>query len=160
MVDNNNAAPNINEDGTDEGSIGFLILVSCVATIGGFLFGFDSGVINGTMDGLRSTFASNDWGSGFEVASMLLGCAAGAGFAGRMSDVFGRRNMMLLAAVLFIISAWGSGVSNESAEFIIYRILGGIAVGAASVMAPAYISEIAPAHLRGRMATIQQVAII
>nr|WP_198912400.1 sugar porter family MFS transporter [Parvularcula mediterranea] len=149
------------QDGaSSEGSLAFLLLISCVATIGGFLFGFDSGVINGTIDGLRITFGSSDWGSGFEVASMLLGCAAGAAIAGRASDIFGRRNMMFGAAVFFIISAFGSGIANASTEFIVYRIIGGLAVGAASVMAPAYISEVAPASLRGRMATIQQVAII
>ncbi len=144
----------------DTGSLAFLLAISCVATLGGFLFGFDSGVINGTIDGLRIAFNSGDWGSGFEVASMLLGCAAGAALAGRSSDFFGRRNMLLAAAVLFVVSAWGSGISGTSIEFITYRVLGGLAVGAASVMAPAYIAEVAPAHLRGRMTSIQQVAII
>ncbi|MEP5764037.1 MAG: sugar porter family MFS transporter [Halieaceae bacterium] len=139
---------------------GLIILVSCVATIGGFLFGYDSGVINGTVDGLRTAFNSDSVGTGFNVASMLLGCAAGAFFAGRLADVFGRRTLLRVAAVFFLISAWGSGVAAASLEFVMYRILGGLAVGAASVMAPAYISEIAPAHYRGRLATIQQVAII
>jgi SP family sugar:H+ symporter-like MFS transporter len=131
-----------------------------VAAIGGFLFGFDSGVINGTVDGLQQAFQSESVGTGFNVASMLLGCAVGAFFAGRLADKFGRRTLLLVAAVLFIISAWGSGIAGGSFEFVIYRILGGLAVGAASVMSPAYISEIAPSHLRGRLATIQQVAII
>lgn len=143
-----------------EGDIGFVILISCVATIGGFLFGFDSGVINGTVDGLQSAFNSNSVGTGFNVASMLLGCAAGAALAGTLSDLFGRRTMMIIAAVFFIVSAWGSGIAVTSVEFVIYRVIGGFAVGAASVMAPAYISEVAPASLRGRLATIQQVAII
>lgn len=139
---------------------GLIIGTAMVATIGGFLFGYDSGVINGTVDGLRGAFNSEDVGTGFNVASMLLGCAVGAAFAGRAADVFGRRTMMIVAAVLFIISAWGSGVATSSLEFIVYRILGGLAVGAASVMAPAYISEIAPARMRGRLTTIQQIAII
>ena len=137
-----------------------IIAVSLVATLGGFLFGFDSGVINGTVDGLQQAFKSDSIGTGFNVASMLLGCAFGAFFAGRLGDLYGRRSLLLLAAVFFIISAWGSGIAGTSGAFIIYRILGGIAVGAASVMAPAYISEIAPASIRGRLATIQQVAII
>lgn len=143
-----------------EGDFAFILLVTLVATIGGFLFGFDSGVINGTVDGLKEAFNSEDIGTGFNVASMLLGCALGAAVAGWLSDKFGRRTMMIVAAVFFIVSAWGSGIANSSFEFVIYRVLGGLAVGAASVMAPAYISEIAPAHLRGRLATIQQVAII
>lgn len=137
-----------------------ITLISIVATIGGFLFGFDSGVINGTVDGLQSAFNSDSVGTGFNVASMLLGCAVGAFFAGRLADRFGRRSLLIVAAVFFTISAWGSGVAGTSGEFIFYRILGGLAVGAASVMAPAYIAEIAPADIRGRLATIQQIAII
>ena len=137
-----------------------IIFISCVATIGGFLFGFDSGVINGTVDGLQTAFESDSVGTGFSVASMLLGCAIGAFFAGWLADHFGRKRMLVVAATLFILSAWGSGIASGSLEFILYRILGGLAVGAASVMTPAYISEIAPSTIRGRLATIQQVAII
>ncbi|MDU0354129.1 sugar porter family MFS transporter [Paraglaciecola aquimarina] len=138
----------------------FIVLVSCVATIGGFLFGFDSGVINGTVDGLSAAFNSDSMGTGFNVASMLLGCAVGAFTAGRLADKYGRKSLLIVAAILFILSAWGSGIATSSIEFIVYRILGGLAVGAASVMTPAYISEIAPARLRGRLSSIQQVAII
>lgn len=138
----------------------FVILISCVAAIGGFLFGFDSGVINGTVDGLQSAFRSDRVGTGFNVASMLLGCAVGAFFAGRLSDKFGRRAVMLVTAVLFLVSAWGSGIAGGSLEFVVYRVLGGLAVGAASVIAPAYISEVAPARFRGALATVQQMAII
>ena len=138
----------------------FIILISVVAALGGFLFGFDSGVINGTVKGLESAFNAQDIGSGFNVASMLLGCAVGAFFAGSLSDRYGRRSMLILSATFFIVSAWGSGIADSSIEFIVYRILGGLAVGAASVMAPAYISEIAPARYRGALATVQQIAII
>jgi len=138
----------------------YIILITLVATLGGFLFGFDSGVINGTVKGLESAFNTQDIGSGFNVASMLLGCAVGAFFAGRLADKYGRRSMLLLSAIFFIISALGSGISTTSVEFIIHRIIGGLAVGAASVMAPAYISEIAPASYRGALATTQQIAII
>ena len=137
-----------------------VVLITAVATIGGFLFGFDSGVINGTVDGLKVAFNSESIATGFNVASMLLGCAAGAALAGTLSDKFGRRTMMLVAAVFFIVSAWGSGIAHSSLEFVIYRVIGGFAVGAASVMSPAYISEIAPSKYRGRLSSIQQVAII
>ncbi|KCZ57301.1 hypothetical protein HY29_00830 [Hyphomonas beringensis] len=143
-----------------EGSFAQVLLITAVATIGGFLFGFDSGVINGTVEGLKAAFQSQDIGTGFNVASMLLGCAVGAALAGSLSDAFGRRTMMIAAAICFIISAWGSGVSGSSAEFVVYRVIGGLAVGAASVMSPAYISEVAPAKYRGRLSSIQQVAII
>lgn len=138
----------------------FVVLISLVAAIGGFLFGFDSGVINGTVDGLGQAFNSDSIGTGFNVASMLLGCALGAFFAGNLADRFGRRTLLMVSAVFFILSAWGSGIAESSSTFVIFRILGGLAVGAASVMAPAYISEIAPASYRGRLATLQQVAII
>ncbi len=144
----------------EQGSSLFVIFISLIATIGGFLFGFDSGVINGTVDGLQIAFNSDSVGTGFNVASMLLGCAVGAFFAGWLADHYGRRTVLRVAAMLFIVSAAGSGVASTSLEFIIYRILGGLAVGAASVMAPAYISEVTPAVYRGRLTTIQQVAII
>ncbi|MDC9526834.1 sugar porter family MFS transporter [Pseudoalteromonas sp. Angola-30] len=137
-----------------------IVMVCFAATIGGFLFGFDSGVINGTVDGLQAAFGSSSVGTGFNVSSMLIGCAIGAFTAGRLADKFGRRRILLFAAVFFIISAWGSGIADASIEFVIYRVLGGLAVGAASVMTPAYISEIAPARYRGTLSTLQQVAII
>jgi MFS transporter, SP family, sugar:H+ symporter len=146
--------------GADQGSLLYIILISGVATIGGFLFGFDSGVINGTVEGLKVAFGSDSVGTGFDVASMLLGCAAGAFFAGWLADKFGRRPVLLVSAVFFVITGWGSGIATSSLEFILYRLIGGVAVGAASVMAPAYISEVAKASFRGRMATVQQVAII
>ncbi|KJZ06485.1 MULTISPECIES: sugar porter family MFS transporter [unclassified Halomonas] len=138
----------------------YVFAICCIAAIGGFLFGFDSGVINGTVDGLQTAFDSDSVGTGFNVASMLLGCAIGAFFAGRLADRYGRRALLIVSAVFFLVSAWGSGVATGSLEFVIYRVLGGMAVGAASVMTPAYISEVAPAERRGRLATIQQVAII
>ncbi len=141
-------------------SVRFVSLIVSVATLGGFLFGFDSGVINGTVDGLQEAFNSSTIGTGFNVASMLLGCAVGAFVAGRLSDVIGRRAVLLIAAALFIISAWGSGVATDATTFVIARVLGGLAVGAASVIAPAYISEVAPAERRGRLSSIQQVMII
>ena len=137
-----------------------IILISCVATIGGFLFGFDSGVINGTVDGLKQTFQSSSAGTGFEVASMLLGCAFGAFFAGRLADRWGRRAVLIISAVLFLLSSIGAGMANTSLVFIVARVLGGFAVGAASVMSPAYIAEVASARYRGRLATVQQIAII
>ena len=144
----------------DTTNTGFVILISLVATIGGFLFGFDSGVINGTVDGLKKAFNSDSIGTGFNVASMLLGCAVGAFFAGTLADKIGRRTILVIAAVLFIISAWGSGIATGSLEFIIYRVIGGFAVGAASVIAPAYISEVSPAKYRGMLTSIQQIGIV
>lgn len=148
------------KNNSQQENIFFIIIISTVATIGGFLFGFDSGVINGTVDGLTQAFESESIGQGFNVASMLLGCAAGAFAAGTLADLLGRKGLLIIASVFFVVSAWGSGIAQSSGEFIFYRILGGLAVGAASILAPAYISEIAPPRMRGRLATIQQIAII
>jgi sugar porter (SP) family MFS transporter len=150
----------LNKKASEQENLLLIILISCVATIGGFLFGFDSGVINGTVDGLILAFNSDSVGTGFNVASMLLGCAVGAFVAARLADKFGRKTILIISAIFFIISAWGSGISVSSLEFIVYRIIGGLAVGAASVLAPAYICEIAPAKYRGMLTSIQQVAII
>ena len=151
-------APSVSANGAENTRL--IVLISCVATIGGFLFGFDSGVINGTVDGLKHTFHSTSAGIGFEVASMLLGCAIGAFFAGRLADRSGRRSVLIISAVLFLLSALGAGSATGAAYFVAARVLGGFAVGAASVISPAYIAEVASARYRGRLATVQQIAII
>ncbi len=139
---------------------GLIAAVVAVATIGGFLFGYDSGAVNGTQDGLRSAFTLGDGGLGFTVGSLLIGCFIGAFFAGTLADKMGRRNVMRIAAVLFFGGAIVQGIAEEHVLFVIARIVGGMAVGAASVLSPAYISEVAPANIRGRMTTVQQVMII
>lgn len=144
----------------DSTNMGFVVLISVVATIGGFLFGYDSGVINGTVDGLRAAFHSNSIGTGFNVACMLLGCAVGAFIAGWLADKFGRRTILVIASVCFGINAIGAGIAVSSGQFIFFRVIGGLAVGAASVLAPAYISEVAPARFRGTLSSVQQIAII
>ena len=138
----------------------FIGAIVAVATIGGFLFGYDSGAVNGTQDGLRQAFALSDGGLGFTVGSLLIGCFIGAFLAGRLADVMGRRNVMMLAAVLFLVGALVQGFAESHSLFVIARVMGGMAVGAASVLSPAYISEVAPASIRGRMTTIQQIMII
>ena len=147
---------------SEKGSTNFLfiILITLVATIGGFLFGYDSGVINGTVDGLRKAFHSNSIGTGFNVACMLLGCAVGAFIAGWLADKLGRRTILIIASLCFTGSALGAGFAATSGQFIFFRVLGGLAVGAASVLAPAYISEVSPAKYRGTLSSIQQIAII
>jgi SP family sugar:H+ symporter-like MFS transporter len=141
-------------------NFGFIILITLVATIGGFLFGYDSGVINGTVDGLQKAFHSDSASTGFNVASILLGCAVGAFMAGWLADKFGRRTILIIASVCFTASALGAGLAQNSFQFILVRVLGGLAVGAASVLAPAYISEVTPAKYRGALSSVQQIAII
>jgi SP family sugar:H+ symporter-like MFS transporter len=139
---------------------GLIALVVIVATIGGFMFGYDSGVINGTQKGIEAAFGLGRFGIGVNVGAILVGSSIGAFGAGRLSDLIGRRNTMMLAAALFIVSALLAGAAGSSAIFIVARIVGGFGVGAASVTSPVYISEVTPAHLRGRLTSIQQVMII
>ncbi len=139
---------------------GVIAAIVAVATIGGFLFGYDSGAVNGTQEGLRQAFGLSDAGLGFTVGSLLIGCFIGAFLAGRLADLFGRRNVMIVTAVLFTIGALIQGFAHDHTLFVIARLMGGMAVGAASVLSPAYISEVAPASVRGRLTTLQQIMII
>jgi len=156
----NDSIEELHETDTNQSSVLYVLFIASVAAIGGFLFGFDSGVINGTITALGNAFNSDDVSTGFNVASVLLGCALGALLAGPIADHYGRKPIMIITAIVFAISAFGSGISDSSAEFIFYRLLGGLGIGAASVLAPAYIAEVAPAALRGRLATLQQLAIV
>lgn len=148
--------------GTQEKTTAKAILISIVAAVGGFLFGFDSSVINGAVDAINGQFGLEDSPllSGFAVACALLGSAAGAWFAGPVADRYGRVRVMLIAAALFAISSIGSGLAFAVWDLIIWRVLAGVGIGIASVIAPAYIAEIAPAHIRGRLASLQQLAIV
>jgi SP family sugar:H+ symporter-like MFS transporter len=141
-------------------SLMYVLFISTVAAIGGFLFGFDSGVINGTVTALSKAFHSDAVATGFNVASVLLGCAVGALAAGPLADRFGRKPIMVATAIVFALSAWGSGDAQSASAFIWYRVIGGLGIGAASVLAPAYIAEVSPAAYRGRLATLQQLAIV
>jgi SP family sugar:H+ symporter-like MFS transporter len=141
-------------------NLGFIGLIVAVATIGGFMFGYDSGAINGTQEGLRQAFGLSEAQLGLTVSALLPGCALGAFLAGRFADVMGRRTVMMLAAGLFIVSALASGAAPSASLLAIARFAAGAAVGAASVLSPAYISEVTPAHVRGRLSSIQQVMII
>ena len=144
----------------ERGNLTFICLIVAVATIGGFMFGYDSGAINGTQEGLRQTFGLTEGQLGLTVSALLPGCALGAFLAGRFADIFGRRKVMMLAALVFIISALGSGAANSAALLAFARFFAGAAVGAASVLSPAYISEVTPAYIRGRLSSAQQVMII
>jgi SP family sugar:H+ symporter-like MFS transporter len=130
------------------------------AAMGGFLFGYDSSVINGAVSAIGNHYRVGATGLGFTVSSALLGAAVGAIVAGRVADRFGRLAAMRLAAVLFFISALGTGLVDSLALLIVFRVIGGVGVGIASVVAPAYIAEIAPARVRGRLGSAQQLAIV
>lgn len=146
---------------TNQGTnMGLVTAIVAVATIGGLLFGYDSGAVNGTQGGLVKEFGLSDAALGFTVGSLLIGCAAGAFLAGRLADAMGRRKVMLIAAALFLVGALVQGFTDSHTIFVLARFAGGMAVGAASVLSPLYISEVAPANVRGRLTTVQQVMII
>lgn len=136
------------------------ILISVVAAVGGFLFGFDTAVINGAVDAIRDEFGLSAALTGFAVSCALIGSAVGAWYAGRAADQLGRVRAMLIAAALFAVSAVGSGLAFGVWDLIVWRFVGGVGVGMASVIAPAYIAEIAPSHIRGRLGSLQQLAIV
>jgi MFS transporter, SP family, sugar:H+ symporter len=140
--------------------ITFVVLIACAAALGGFLFGFDTAVINGAVKAISSAFSANSVMTGFAVSSALLGSALGAFFAGPIADRQGRIKTMIIASILFTLSGIGSGIAFGIWDFIFWRALGGVGVGIASVIAPAYIAEVAPAHLRGRLGSLQQLAIV
>lgn len=138
----------------------YVILICGAAALGGFLFGFDTAVVNGAIIALTKAFNASSWLTGLAVSLALLGSALGAFCAGQIADRYGRVKAMLIAAGLFTIGALGSGFAFGIWDFIFWRLLGGIAVGIASVIAPAYIAECSPAEMRGRLGSLQQLAIV
>ncbi|RLD70813.1 MAG: MFS transporter [Bacteroidetes bacterium] len=137
-----------------------LLLYTLVAAIGGLLYGFDTAVINGALPFFTGHFGLNDVMTGWAVSSALLGCVVGAIGVGRPGDRYGRRDMLKVSAVLFLLSAFGTGLATHIQLFILARFIGGLAVGIASVLSPIYISEIAPASHRGRLIASFQLAVV
>jgi sugar porter (SP) family MFS transporter len=138
----------------------YLITISLVTALGGLLFGFDISVISGTIPFIQEYFDINEAMKGFVVSSALAGCIVGAAYSGRLGDRYGRKKVLFVTAVLFAISAVGSGWADSVTGFIFYRVLGGFAVGGASVLAPVYIAEVSPAAIRGRMVSLNQLTIV
>ncbi|KZX21211.1 sugar porter family MFS transporter [Rathayibacter tanaceti] len=136
-----------------------VIGLAIAAAVGGFLFGFDSSVVNGAVEAVQGEFDLSAALIGFAVASALLGCALGAYLAGRLADRWGRIRVMLLGAGLFFISSIGAGSAFAVWDLVLWRVVGGLGIGIASVIAPTYISEIAPKAIRGALASLQQLAI-
>ena len=141
-----------------------IYFVTIVITLGGLLFGYDTGVINGTQFYFSKYFELTGWLKGFIVSSALLGALLGAASAGMISKEIGRKKSLIISAILFAVSAWGSGLPSMLPEsmtlMVIFRILGGIAIGMASMNAPMYIAEIAPAKIRGTLVTYYQMAVV
>jgi len=138
---------------------GKAVALAVAAAVGGFLFGFDSSVINGAVDAVQGNFDLSGVVTGFVVAVALLGSAFGAWLGGRLSDRWGRTRVMVLGAVLFFVSSILSGFAFAAWDLALWRVVAGVGIGIASVIAPAYIAEIAPASMRGRLGSLQQLAI-
>lgn len=138
----------------------FVILSAFTASLGGLLFGFDTAVISGAEKTLQQFFNLNGFLHGFTIAIALIGTLAGALISGRPADIFGRKKCLLAIAILYTVSALGSALTQSWIGFLVYRFIGGIGVGASSVIGPMYIAEIAPARLRGRLVTAFQLNIV
>ncbi|MFB3828240.1 MAG: sugar porter family MFS transporter [Bryobacteraceae bacterium] len=142
------------------GSALYVALASVVAATSGLLFGFDIAVINGAIIFLRQQFGLSEVQTEIAASSLLIGCVFGAAFGGSLSDRFGRRTMLMVSAVLFALSSFGAALPRNMIEFMAARFAGGLAIGAASVLAPLYIAEVAPARNRGRLVSLNQMAIV
>lgn len=149
-----------NSDGDVSVPIARVILVAATAALGGLMFGFDTAVINGAVSAIGEQFDTGPFLLGFAVASALIGCAIGAWYAGRIADRYGRIRVMVIAAILFIVSAVGCALAFSVWDLSFWRVVGGLGVGAASVIAPAYIAEVSPPAYRGRLGSLQQLAIV
>lgn len=138
---------------------GYVFLVCAITALGGLLFGFDLVAISGAIPFLSEHFQLNEYEKGWAVGCINLGCVLGALAAGRLSDRWGRKKLLMLCATLFVITGVGTGWATEFNIYILFRVLSGVAVGAAALVCPMYTAEIAPAHLRGRMVSFYQLAV-
>ena len=142
----------------------YLLLITIVSALGGLLFGYDTGVINGAQFFLSKYFELDPGMKGWVVGSALLGCLVGALASGKLSMALGRKGSLILSAILFSISAWGSGIPSflpESVDLlVIFRVIGGLGIGIASMCAPMYIAEVSPPQRRGSLVTFYQLGIV
>jgi SP family arabinose:H+ symporter-like MFS transporter len=137
----------------------YLYLVCLVAALGGFLFGFDTAVISGTVSLVKNDFSLSAVSEGWFVSCALLGCIIGVSFSGKLSDKYGRKIVLILSAVLFLASALGCMLSGSFTVLIIFRLIGGLGIGVASMVSPLYISEFSPSRYRGMMVSLYQLAL-
>ena len=137
-----------------------LLVSTVVSALGGFLFGFDTAVISGTTDSLQKVFELSSNSLGFTVSSAIIGTFVGAWLVGKPADTYGRKSILFVLAGLYLVSAIGSALAWSWISFIIFRFIGGLAVGGASVVSPTYIAEISPAYYRGRLVAITQVNVV
>jgi SP family arabinose:H+ symporter-like MFS transporter len=141
-------------------NISYVLFLGATAALGGLLFGFDIAIITGAGPFLMEHFKLDDLSLGWAFSSLLFGCVLGSVVAGRLTDTFGRRGVLLWVAALFALTSLGTGLAPTFDWFILFRFLGGIAVGGASILAPLYVAEVSPAAMRGRMGTLYQLSIV
>ena len=145
---------------TATGSTGYVYLIAAVAALGGLLFGFDTAIINGALVFLKKDFGLSDGQTEWAASSILFGAVLGAAAAGWLTDRYGRRRLLFGAALLFTLSSLAAAVPRTLTEFVAARLVGGLAIGVASLLAPLYIAEVAPAPIRGKLVTLNQLAIV
>ena len=146
--------------GPAEVNLRYVVPICLVATVGGLLFGFDTGVISGAIEPLTARFGLGDFMKGWASGCVLTGCAAGVLLVGPLSDRFGRKPALFLAAAMFVASALGTALAPQIGVFILFRFIGGLGIGIASISTPMYIAEITPAQIRGRMVAVNQIAVV
>jgi len=138
----------------------YVITVSVIAAIGGLLFGFDTAIVAGATRYFKDQFALTSLQEGWAVSVVLIGCMFGAGISGSVSDRIGRKRLMLISAVLFFVSALGCALPRTVVQFVVFRFVGGLGIGSASILAPLYIAEVSPARIRGALVSVNQMAIV
>jgi SP family arabinose:H+ symporter-like MFS transporter len=141
-------------------NVAYVTFLAATAALGGLLFGFDIAIITGAGPFITEYFKLNDLSLGWAFSSLLFGCVIGSIFAGRITNSYGRRKVLLWVAVLFIVTSVATGEASNFTFFIVARFIGGIAVGGASILSPMYVAEVSPPSLRGRMGTLYQLSII
>ncbi|WP_144028028.1 sugar porter family MFS transporter [Paenibacillus sp. 32352] len=148
------------DEQTEQGSMKFVTLVSIVAALGGLLFGFDTAVVSGAIGFMQARFDLNELQVGWAVSSLIIGCIIGAASSGVLSDRFGRKKVLIAAAILFVIGSIGSAIPDTFTGYIIARMIGGLGIGITSTLCPLYNAEIAPAKYRGRLVALNQLATV
>lgn len=138
----------------------YIVFLACTAALGGLLFGFDIAIITGAGPFILHAFALGDLGLGWAFSSLLFGCVLGSFIAGRLTDRFGRRRLLILVAVLFALTSAGTAAAGSFTAFVAARFLGGLAVGAVSLLSPMYVSEVSPPSIRGRLGAMYQMSIV
>jgi SP family arabinose:H+ symporter-like MFS transporter len=141
-------------------NVRYIIFLAATAALGGLLFGFDIAIITGAGPFLTEHFNLSDLSLGWAFSSLLFGCVLGSTIAGRLTDFYGRKKILLVVAVLFAITSLGTGAAPSFTLFVVARFIGGLAVGGASILSPMYVAEVSPPSVRGRMGTLYQMSIV